>query len=99
MVLGPTAAPRVLRARAEPSTPWPRYEQAMVVDFLASPGPFNTPVNVEALTPEMIRNAKAAGITAVSLTIGGGSPEGVFQSMARWERDIERHPGVLMKIR
>jgi membrane dipeptidase len=99
MVIVPAVAPRVLRTLAEPSTTWPRYEQAMVVDFLASPGPFNTPVNVEALTPEMVRNAKASGITAVNLTIGGGSPEGVFQSMARWERDIERHPGVLMKIR
>ena len=80
-------------------TAWPRYEQVMVVDFLASPGPFNTPVNVEALTPEMIRNAQASGITAVNLTIGGGTPEGVFQSMARWERDLERHPQVLVKIR
>ena len=71
----------------------------MVIDFLASPGPFNTPVNVEALTPEMVRNAQASGITAVNLTIGGGTPEGVFQSMARWERDLARHPNVLMKVR
>lgn len=71
----------------------------MVIDFLASPGPFNTPVNVEALTPEMLRNAQASGITAVNLTIGGGTPQAVFESMARWERDIERHPDVLMKIR
>ena len=78
---------------------WPRYERALVVDFLASPGPFNTPVNVEALTPEMVRNAQASGITAVNLTIGGGTPEGVFQSMARWERDLDRHPTVLRKIR
>jgi membrane dipeptidase len=78
---------------------WPGYNQAMVVDFLASPGPFNTPVNVEALTPEMVGNAQASGITAVNLTIGGGTPEGVFQAMARWERDLARHPGVLMKIR
>jgi hypothetical protein len=71
----------------------------MVVDFLASPGPFNTPLNVEALTPEMLRNAQASGITAVNLTIGGVTPQAVFESMARWERDIERHPDVLMKIR
>jgi membrane dipeptidase len=71
----------------------------MVVDFLASPGPFNTPVNVEALTPEMVRNAKASGITAVNLTIGGATPQAVFQSMARWERDLDRHPDVLMKIK
>ena len=78
---------------------WPRYGQAMVIDFLASPGPFNTPVNVEALMPEMVQNAQSSGITAVNLTIGGNTPEQVFQSMARWERDLDRHPNVLMKIR
>src|SRR5688572_4296762 len=100
-LVAPSVASRVLESVNETRglTTWPRYEQVMVVDFLASPGPFNTPVNVEALTPEMIRNAQASGITAVNLTIGGGTPEGVFQSMARWERDVERHPQVLVKIR
>ena len=101
LAIAPSMASSVLRSLTEESrrAPWPRYEQVMVVDFLASPGPFNTPVNVEALTPEMIRNAQASGITAVNLTIGGGTPEGVFQSMARWERDLERHPDVLLTIR
>ena len=103
MVVAPSLGSRFLagmspRAAAGAGA-WPGYNQAMVVDFLASPGPFNTPVNVEALTPEMVGNAQASGITAVNLTIGGGTPEGVFQAMARWERDLARHPGVLMKIR
>ena len=80
------------------SRSWPRYGEAVVVDFLASPGPFNTPVQVDALTPEMVANAKASGITAVNLTIGGRNPEEVFHTMARWERDLRAHPGVLMKI-
>ncbi len=71
----------------------------MVIDFLASPGPFNTPVQVDALTPEMVRNATESGITAVNLTIGGRNPESVFATMAKWERDLVRHPDVLMKIR
>jgi len=102
LVVAPSIASRLLESVAEPvshPTAWPRYEQAMVVDFLASPGPFNTPVNVEALTPDMVRNARASGITAVNLTIGGATPEGVFQSMARWERDLDRHRDVLMKVR
>jgi membrane dipeptidase len=102
LVLAPSLTPRGLPSLAGATgrrLAWPRYEQAMVVDFLASPGPFNTPVNVEALTPEMVRNAKASGITAVNLTIGGATPQAVFQSMARWERDLERHPDVLMKIK
>ena len=102
LIAAPSVGSRLLESLGESAgTPiaWPRYERAVVVDFLASPGPFNTPVNVEALTPEMVRNAQSSGITAVNLTIGGGSAEGVFQSMARWERDLERHPSVLMKIR
>ena len=100
--MSPSLASRVLHSLNEPRTGqrgWPGYDRAMVVDFLASPGPFNTPVNVEALTPEMVRNAQSSGITAVNLTIGGGTPEGTFVAMARWERDLERHPDVLMKIR
>ncbi len=77
---------------------WPRYAGATVIDFLASPGPFNTPVSVDALTPEMVANAKASGITAVNLTIGGRTPEQVFTDMAKWERDLRAHPDVLMKI-
>jgi membrane dipeptidase len=103
MVVAPSLGSRFLEGMsprpAAGAGAWPGYNQAMVVDFLASPGPFNTPVNVEALTPEMVGNAQASGITAVNLTIGGGTPEGVFQAMARWERDLARHPGVLMKIR
>jgi membrane dipeptidase len=102
LVMVPSLTRRTVLSLAESTgqrSTWPHYEQAMVVDFLASPGPFNTPLNVEALTPEMLRNAQASGITAVNLTIGGATPQAVFESMARWERDIERHPDVLMKIR
>jgi len=84
---------------AEAHVAWPGYEAAMVVDFLASPGPFNTPVNVASLSAEMLRNARSSGITAVNLTIGGGNPEEVFRAIARWERDIQAHPDVLMKVR
>jgi membrane dipeptidase len=104
MVIAPSLAGKALqppadRAPAAAFATWPRYSRATVIDFLASPGPFNTPVNVEALTPEMVHNAQTSGITAVNLTVGGQTPEDVFTSMARWERDIERHPTVLMKVR
>jgi membrane dipeptidase len=101
LALSPSLASTLgtLRERAEPTTAWPRYDRAMVIDFLASPGPFNTPIQVDALTPEMLANVRASGITAVNLTIGGRNPQGVFSTMAKWERDLERHPDVLMKIR
>jgi len=101
LVIAPSIAPRFLESLrgAGGQGGWPRYGQAMVVDFLASPGPFNTPINVEALTPEMVANVLSSGITALNLTIGGNTPEQVFQSMARWERDLDRHSGALMKVR
>lgn len=84
--------------RSEPST-WPGYANAMVLDFLASPGPFNTPIKFDQLSPEMLRNAAASGITAVNLTVGGQNPEEVFRDIARWERDLRAHPDVLTSIR
>jgi membrane dipeptidase len=98
----PTLAARLGATTTTPHSAadaWPRYDRAMVIDFLASPGPFNTPVQVDALTPEMIANVRASGITALNLTIGGRTPEAVFGTMAKWERDLARHPDVLMKIR
>jgi membrane dipeptidase len=78
---------------------WPRYDASVVVDMLASPGPFNTPVKVDALTPEMLRNAAASGITAVNLTIGGRNVEEVFRDIGKWERDLRANPGVLTNVR
>lgn len=102
LIVTPSLAPRMLGTLVAPEarqSGFAGYDRALVVDFLASPGPFNTPINVEALTPEMVRNAQASGITAINLTIGGGNPEQVFQVMARWERDIDRHPDVFTKIK
>jgi membrane dipeptidase len=98
----PSLATQLTAARspiADGTVAWPGYNRSMVIDFLASPGPFNTPVQVDALTPEMIRNVQASGITAVNLTIGGRNPQAVFSTMAKWERDLDRHPDVLMKIK
>lgn len=98
LVAGAAAAPAVVRALGA-ARAWPGYDRAVVLDFLASPGPFNTPVRIDQLTDAMVRNAAASGITAVNLTIGGASPEAVFKDMARWEDDLRRHPDVLTSIR
>ena len=93
---GPAPAPAEAGAPAR----WPGYANAMVLDFLASPGPFNTPVKFDKLSPEMVENARNSGITAVNLTIGGGKvPEDVFRDIAKWEREFVAHPDVFMKIR
>jgi membrane dipeptidase len=86
-------------SQAKPMAAWPKYDSTMVVDFLASPGPFNTPLKVDRLTPEMLRNAASSGITAVNLTIGGRTVEDVFRDIGKWERDIRANPDVLMNVR
>ena len=91
------------RPVVQPSLPafWPGYEKAIVIDFLASPGPFNTAERVTGLTPEMVKNAVDSGITAINLTIGGRTGTGIedfFRTMAIWEREMKKHPEALMQI-
>ena len=78
---------------------WPGYERAIAVDFLASPGPFNTPRREGPLTPAMVRNAAASGISAVNLTVGGGTVEASFRSIAVWEDEIAKAPDSFAKVR
>jgi membrane dipeptidase len=79
---------------------WPGYSGAIVIDFLANPGPFNTVERLTSLTPEMVRNAAASGITAINVTVGGGgSVEDNFRTIGIWKREIAAHPDVFMKVR
>src|SRR6188508_2872136 len=100
-------APRTLlvdRVTRDPaavhSSAWPGYERAVAIDCLASPGPFNTPdATANALTPEMVANARASGITAVNLTVSSApNVAATFRDMGYWERELQAHPDVLMKI-
>ena len=77
---------------------WPGYDEAIVVDFLASPGYFNYPLN-PPLNGEMIQNAVGSGITAVNLTVSGSDFEGTVRKISGWMDRIERFPGALMQVR
>jgi membrane dipeptidase len=79
---------------------WPGYERAIAIDCLASPGPFNTPdATANPLSAEMVANAKASGITAVNLTVSSApNVAATFRDMGYWERELQAHPDVLMKI-
>jgi len=79
---------------------WPGYSKAIVIDFLASPGPFNTSEQFTTLSPDMVKNAVASGITGINLTVGGsGTVEDNFENIAKWERELTAHPDMLMKVR
>jgi membrane dipeptidase len=77
---------------------WPGYEEAVVVDCLASPGYFNYP-EFPPLDEEMIANAVNSGITGVNLTVGGGDFRGAVSSISQWMERIQRFPHALMQAR
>jgi membrane dipeptidase len=109
--LTPGIAQQLLSAPASPvsaespTSVWPGYSDAMVIDCLATPGPFNVPRMFDApFTPTMIANAKASGITAVNMTLAaGGNGPGAFlgavRSLAFAERELTAWPDVLTRIR
>lgn len=84
---------------------WEGYDTAIVIDGLASPGPFNVPDSTaEPLSAEMVANARASGITAVNLTlVTSGQGHAVFDAavdtIAYWERELAAHPEVLVQVR
>ncbi len=77
---------------------WPGYADAVVVDFLASPGYFNYPADPPLDAP-MVRNAVDSGITAVNLTVSSGDFEATVAKIARWEAEIDRYPDALQRVR
>lgn len=78
--------------------PWAPYDDAIVIDFLASPGYFNYPLN-PPLDAEMIRNAVESGITAVNLTCNGSDFTSSVQRIAGWLDRIEQHPQSFRQVR
>lgn len=96
--------PRHLRAAAP--APWDRYANAIIIDNLATPGPFNIPnMYARPWSKAMIDNARTSGITAVNVTLSGGGATGAqaFESTVRHlaflERELDTHPEVLQAVR
>ncbi len=88
-----------VRADAVRAESWPGYERAIAIDCLASPGPFNTQdATASPLSAEMVANAKASGITAVNLTVSSQTFADTVRQMGYWERELQAHPDVLMKV-
>jgi membrane dipeptidase len=81
-----------------PGTPWPGYDAAIVVDFLASPGYFNYPEN-PPLDDEMVDNAVGSGITAVNVTVSSGGFASTAARIAEWMATLERFPEALRQVR
>jgi membrane dipeptidase len=84
---------------------WPGYDAAIVIDLLATAGPFNVPGMFDnPLTPAMVENAARSGITAVNSTVseittGEKAFELTVKNIAAWDYEFERHPNVFMQVR
>lgn len=85
---------------------WPGYERALVIDMLATAGPFNVPDWLgKPLAPQMVENARRSGITAVNSTVSalGPTPEASFEgtvtNIAAWHHEFGAHPDTFMQIR
>lgn len=108
------ALPRALIGGASPASRlpapvspwrWPGYDDAIVIDMLATPGPFNVPDWLKGpLTRAMIENARRSGITAVNSTVSAtGDASTAFEAtvanIASWEYELQRSPDVFTKVR
>ena len=86
-------------ATASATSGWPGYDRAMVIDCLASVGPFNTTQPATPLTDAMVRNAAASGITAINLTVDGSDLASTMRRIGTWERELNVHGEVLARVR
>lgn len=80
------------------------YQRSIVIDALCIPGGFEPGLDENApLTPWMIDDVRACGVTAVNATFGAvGNLANVFEAtvaaIAQAEHELQTHPDVFMKI-
>ncbi len=95
---------------AKAATPGPAadpYGRAIVFDGCGGPGDNDSDAEKGArLTPRAVADSKASGVTSVNVTVGpvGSRPaaeafEGIVREIGYWEREIEAHPDVFMKVK
>ncbi|MEQ9398743.1 MAG: membrane dipeptidase [Longimicrobiales bacterium] len=96
---GPLLAGAVPSSAAAATRPrWPGYDDALVVDFLGSPGYFNYPGN-PPLDDVMVRNALDSGITAMNVTVSGGDFASTARRIGEWMANLDRYPEAFRQAR
>ena len=81
--------------------PWDGYDDAVVVDGLASPIQFNIPQQELPLGRSSLDQVRRSGITAVNITVNGwprdeaSAYQATLAKMSSWTREVEAHPDVL----
>lgn len=90
-------------AAASPPATWDGYGGAVVIDALGGPGGVGQQDDDQPLSDAEVADAKASGLTAVNVTISAvgviaGAFDETVKQIAFWERELARHPDVLMKV-
>lgn len=83
------------------------YVRALVFDGCGAPGDNDSDAEKGIrLSARAVADAKASGVTCVNVTVGpvGNRPdatafEGIVRDIAYWEREIETHPDVFVKVK
>ncbi|MBC7788318.1 MAG: membrane dipeptidase [Anaerolineae bacterium] len=69
------------------------YRRAIVIDCLATPGPFNIPWPPRGpLSKAQLDNTTKSGITAVNVTVSDVSLDRTIRNIAYWQNEAALHP-------
>ena len=95
-----------LPIRRATAADWFRYREAIVIDGLGGPGGGVNDNPDAGLSEQEVKDAHESGVTCAHITVGAvGStaPDTAFMETVRgiayWEREIDRHPDVLGRVR
>jgi len=85
---------------------WFRYREAIVIDGLGGPGGGVNDNPDAGLSEQEVKDTHESGVTCAHITVGAvgtTAPDTAFMNTVRgiafWEREIDRHPEVLSRVR
>ncbi len=100
-----TAVALSLPARRAAAADWFRYREAIVIDGLGGPGGLGAEPDA-GLTEQELKDTRESGVTCAHITVGSvgtTAPDTAFMNTVRgiafWEREIDRNPDVLSRVR
>lgn len=100
-----TAVALSLPARRAAAADWFRYREAIVIDGLGGPGGLREEPDA-GLTEQELKDTHESGVTCAHITVGSvgtTAPDTAFMNtvlgIAFWEREIDRKPDVLSRVR